>query len=297
MGRLATWLTDKVVSWLTHETPRADIPLSDFDRLCFEIRPCDVLLIEGRSRVSNVIKNITQSAWTHAALYIGRLHDIEDSATREIIAAHHHDSPTDQLIIEAVLGEGTIVRPLAKYRGEHLRICRPKGLSLSDAQRVMTYATQHLGNGYDVRHLLDIGRFLLPYALIPRRWKSSLFEHHAGVPTRTVCSSMLAAAFSAVHFPILPVIHRTEDGRLQLFKRNSRLHTPRDFDYSPYFDIIKYPFLGFDDLAVYRQLPWDQNGVICNGENECYLPQDFAAPRRRAYSPGRLPSSEASGQS
>lgn len=294
MGRLATWLAQKVVSWLTHEMPASDISLSDFDRLCFEIRPCDVLLVEGRSRVSNVIKNITQSPWTHAAIYIGRLHDVEDPAARELIAAHHQGHATDQLIIEAVLGEGTIVRPLSKYRGEHVRICRPKGLSLSDAQRVMSFAAQHLGNGYDVRHLLDIGRFLLPYALIPRRWKSSLFEHHAGVPTRTVCSSMIAGAFSAVHFPILPVIHRAEDGRLQLFKRNSRLHTPRDFDYSPYFDIIKYPLLGFDDLAVYRQLPWDQNGVICNGENECYLPQDLASARRRAFPPGRLPSSAAS---
>jgi hypothetical protein len=293
MRRLATWLTQKVIAWLVHETPASGIPLSDFDRLCFEIRPCDVLLVEGRSRVSNVIKNITQSAWTHAAIYIGRLHDIEDPELRDIVSAHFSGKPSDQLLIEAVLGEGTVVRPLSKYRGEHLRICRPKGLSLQDAQHVVRYSARHLGAGYDVRHLLDIGRLMVPYALVPRRWKSSLFEHRAGQPTRTVCSSMIAAAFSHVHFPILPVIHRAEDGRLHLYKRNTRLYTPRDFDYSPYFDIIKYPFLGFDDLAIYRQLPWDQDGVICNAENECYLPQGHPAATGRTFPAGSVPSSPA----
>ena len=30
--------------------------------------------------------------------------------------------------------------------------------------------------------------------------------------------------------------------------------------------------MGLDDLAVYRQLPWDQNGVVCNDANDCYIP-------------------------
>jgi len=272
MRKLAAWIGRKITDWLVHEESPTGIPLSDFERLCYEIRPCDVLLIEGRSRVSNVIKNITQSSWTHAALYVGRLHDIEDDEIRDLVASHYAGSAKEQLVLEAVMGEGTIVSPLSKYRGEHLRICRPKGLSLADSRRVLDYSARHLGAQYDVRHLLDIARFMLPYALVPRRWKSSLFEHNAGVATRTVCSSMIAAAFSYVHFPIMPVIQRKTDGQLQLYKRNTRLHTPRDFDYSPYFDIIKYPFLGFDDLAIYRQLPWDQNGVICNSETECFIP-------------------------
>lgn len=266
-------MIQKLVGWLTHEAPVNALPLSDFSRLCFEIRPCDVLLVEGRSRVSNVIKNITQSAWTHAALYIGRLHDVEDPEIRSMIARHYRGDEREQLMVEAVLGEGTIISPLSKYRGEHLRICRPKGLSLQDAQQVVSFGVRHLGADYDVRHLLDLARFMFPYALVPRRWQSSLFEHNAGIAARTVCSSVIAAAFTAVHFPILPVIHRETDGRLHLYKRNTRFYTPRDFDYSPYFDIIKYPFLGFDDLAIYRQLPWDQNGVICNDANDCFIPQ------------------------
>ena len=76
---LYNWLTDKITHWLVHEDELDTPSLCDFDRLSFEIRPCDVLLIEGRSRVSNVIKSITHSPWTHSALYIGRIHEIENS--------------------------------------------------------------------------------------------------------------------------------------------------------------------------------------------------------------------------
>jgi hypothetical protein len=36
---------------------------SDFDTLCRVLRPGDVLLVEGRERVSNAIKYLTQSTW------------------------------------------------------------------------------------------------------------------------------------------------------------------------------------------------------------------------------------------
>jgi hypothetical protein len=56
-----------------------------------------------------------------------------------------------------------------------------------------------------------------------------------------------------------------------LFRRNTKLITPSDFDYSPYFDVIKYPMLGLDDLAVYRKLPWDRTGVHCNDIGDCFV--------------------------
>jgi len=267
-----SWLGRKITDWLIHEDAPSGVPQCDFERLSFEIRPCDVLLVEGRARVSEVIKTITQSQWTHSALYLGRLHDIEDENVREHVSWLYDGDPSDQLILEPLLGEGTVVSPLRKYAGEHVRICRPAGLSRADAGRVMAFAVKHLGREYDVRQLLDLARFLFPYGIIPRRWRSSLFEHNVGVPTRTVCSTLIAAAFSSVHFPILPVIHREENGTIKLYKRNTRLYVPRDFDTSPYFEIIKYPLLGLNDLAVYRQLPWDTEGVVCNGEDECFIP-------------------------
>jgi len=273
------WISSQVIRWLTHERPLTGVPQCNFDRLSFEMRPCDVLLVEGRSRVSDVIKTITQSQWTHAALYIGRLHDIEDEAIREHVSWQYDGDPSDQLIIEPLLGKGTVVSALHTYDEDHVRICRPTGLLRADVNRVVKFAVQRLGSDYDVRQLLDLARFMFPYSVLPRRWRSSLFERNIGQPTRTVCSTMIAAAFSSVQFPILPVVHRSEDGQVKLYKRNTRLYVPRDFDTSPYFEIIKYPLLGLDDLAVYRQLPWDTEGVICNNENECFIPgEDGATP-------------------
>ncbi|TNF37803.1 MAG: hypothetical protein EP315_02115 [Gammaproteobacteria bacterium] len=234
----------------------------------YEIRPGDVILVEGRSRVSDIIKTITLSCWTHSALYIGRLHNIDDPVLREFLQRFYKGEPNDQLIIESQLGEGTIVADIGKYRHSHVRICRPTNLTRQDAQKVIAYAIHQLGTYYNVRQILDLARFLFPYGILPKRWRSSLFEHNAGAPTYTVCSSMLAEAFSAVHFPILPVLHRDEEGNLKIFKRNTKLITPRDFDYSPYFDVIKYPILDFDELSIYRKMPWDRDGVIFNDENE-----------------------------
>ncbi len=260
------WIAD----WLTKEGPPATSPLCDFNRLTYELRPGDVLLVEGRSRVSNVIKTITQSSWTHSALYIGRIYDIRDPKLQQRVRMSYHGDLSEQLLVEALLGVGTLIVPISKYRRDHLRICRPSGLEPEDAQKVVTHAIQHLGFDYDMRHLLDLARFFLPWTVLPRRWRSSLFEHNAGPPTRTVCSSMLASAFNEVNFPILPFIDRDDDGSLRFFKRNPRLITPKDFDYSPYFDIIKYPFLGLDDLAVYRRLPWGDEDRLYNDDARAF---------------------------
>jgi hypothetical protein len=267
-------VADKIVAWLTREPGTPGSFLCDFERIRFEIRPADVLLIEGRTRVSDVIKTVTQSPWSHSALYLGRLSDIEDANVRKQVRDHYDGDDQDQLLLEALLGQGTLITPLKRYRHEHIRICRPQTLSPADAQSVIAFAVHHLGWGYDIRQLLDLARFLFPWSVLPRRWASTLFQHNAGGPTRTVCSSMLAAAFASVHYPIRPVIQRTEDGQLKLYRRNFRLFTPSDFDYSPYFDIIKYPYLGFDDVALYRNLPWDDEGVVCNAENDCFTPAE-----------------------
>ena len=273
------WFSSRITEWLTREQEPTGLPQCDFDRLAFEIRPGDVLLVEGRSRISEVIKTITQSQWTHAALYIGRLHEIEDEATREHVSWLYDGEPNDQLLIESMLGKGTIVSNIRNYAGDHLRVCRPTGLTRRDANRVVEYAAKHLGRDYDMRHLLDLARFVFPYGVIPRRWRSSLFEHRVGLPTRTVCSTMIAAAFASVNFPILPVVRRQESGEITFYKRNTKLYVPRDFDISPYFEIFKYPLLGLHDLAVYRQLPWDTEGVVCNDEDECFIPvPDTATP-------------------
>jgi hypothetical protein len=270
---IRTWLMDRMSDWLnTAVDDNVDSQLTDFDRLCEELHQGDVLLVEGRTRVSHVIKSITNSPWTHSVLYIGRLDELRDEYLQEKVSEYYQGESHEQLIIEAMLGEGTVIYPVKKYEYEHLRICRPKGLSRSDRQQVIDFALSQLGYDYDVRHLLDLARFLVPYSIFPRRWRSTLFQQYAGRSTRNVCSYMMGEAFGSVNFPILPIAERSEDGNLKLYKRNPRLFTPKDFDYSPYFDIIKYPYFGLDDVAAYRGLPWDTEGMVCNASGDCFVP-------------------------
>ena len=265
-GKFSNWISSGFIRWLTTDRPYMGIPLCDFDRIRYEIRPCDVLLIEGRSRISDIIRSITQSSWSHAALYIGRLHDIEDPKMRNLLATHWQGSPDTQLIIEGMMGQGTIVNSISQYEHDHIRVCRPRGLSRRDAQEVVAFLIRKLGTDYDVRQILDLARFLLPWSIMPRRLRSQLFEGHPTQSTKTVCSSMIAEAFASVEFPILPLVKKHAEHGIELITRNPKLYTPRDFDYSPYFDIIKYPFVEFADYAMYRKLPWNREGLISHDE-------------------------------
>ena len=253
------WIISKTGRWLMRNTAPSRAYLCDFDRIRYEVRPGDVLLVEGRNHISNVIKQITQSPWTHSALYIGRLHDIDDPNLRSELRKFYHGPPDNQLLIESLLGKGTIVTDINRYKEEHIRICRPQGLSRTDAQKVTAFALHRLGREYDLRQIFDLFRFLFPWAILPRRWRSSLFESNAQKPTHDICSSMIAEAFASVKFPILPILVRDTTKGMQIIPRNPKLFTPSDFDYSPYFHIIKYPYLDIASPTSYSELPWKED--------------------------------------
>ncbi len=266
---MAGWVHDRFTRWLAQEMQAVGKTQCDFNRLRDAIRPADVLLVEGHTRLSQFIKNITQSRWTHSALYIGHLHEIGDDHVRRRIQNAYHGDPHEPLLIEGLIGEGIIAVPLSKYRDATLRLCQPRGLAREDAAKIVSFAAHHLGIGYDTRQLFDLARFVSPYGVLPRRWRSTLFDGTAGIADRTICSTLIAAAFQSVNFPVLPVMDRQGGGEMRLYQRNPRLCLPRDFDYSPYFDSIKFPPLALDEAGGYRDLPWDGRGVVCNGEDDC----------------------------
>jgi hypothetical protein len=78
----------------------------------------------------------------------------------------------------------------------------------------------------------------------------------SGDPSRLICSALIAEAFHAVHYPILPKIRLTHSRHaLQeiLEIRDSSLYCPRDFDISPYFNVVKPTIArGFN----YKSLSW-----------------------------------------
>jgi len=280
-----------VTHWLSEEPVSDAHPMSDFSKLRREIRSCDIILVEGHSRVAETIGSVTQSRWIHSALYIGRLHDVEDPRLRQKIREYFDGQPDVQLIIESQLGMGTVIRPLDTYKNRHLRLCRPRDLTYEDSQLVLKYAIHRLGTDYDVRQIMDLLRFYLPWSFLPKRFRSSLFEWKPGGSTHTVCSTLIAEAFGAVSFPVLPLVKRQEGGEVKLFQRNPKLCTPSDFDYSPYFDIIKYPYLEFEGATTpaYRLMPWYGHGVLDDEEALMYMeaklqqtmPEGADAPPRR----------------
>jgi hypothetical protein len=216
---------------------------SDPTALLATLKPGDVLLVEGNNHVAGVIKYLTQSTWSHAALYVGRIGDRENI----------HGEPL--VLVEAELGEGVVGSPLSKYHRHHTRICRPVGLTDDDRARVCAYAAERIGFDYDVKNIVDLLRYLCPMP-VPQRWRRRLMSLGSGHPTRIICSALIAQAFESVRYPILPKISRIESeaARQEIMEiRHSSLYAPRDFDISPYFEVVK-PTLarGFN----YREVSW-----------------------------------------
>jgi hypothetical protein len=216
---------------------------SDPDGLRAALRPGDVLLVEGNNRISGVIKYLTQSTWSHAALHVG---PIESRATSE---------GEPHVLIEANVGEGVVSAPLSKYFSCHTRVCRPVRLSPEDCARVCAYAVARIGFDYDVKNIADLLRYLMPLP-VPQRWRRRMIALGSGDPTRLICSALIAQAFELVRYPILPKVTRVESrsARREILEiRHSSLYAPRDFDISPYFAVVK-PTLerGFD----YKKVHW-----------------------------------------
>jgi len=82
---------------------------------------------------------------------------------------------------------------------------------------------------------------------------------------------MIAEAFAFVQFPILPLVKQSADEKVQMFRRNPKLCTPSDFDYSPYFKIIKYPFVDIHYHDDHHLLPWSGGAQLDEEETHFYM--------------------------
>lgn len=228
IGRfLANYLSKPLAkkSHITTNTP---------DLLAGSLRKGDVLLVDGNSRISEVIKYLTQSNWSHAALYVGEEYDPDQS---------HNPK---HVLIEADVVDGVRMVPLSLYDSYHTRICRPVGLTEEELNQVISHTMSRLGQQYDHKNILDLMRYVIRTP-VPSRWRRQMLAIGSGDPTRAICSSMIAEAFQTVMYPILPqvVIESTPGpSNIACYKevlhiRHHSLYAPRDFDVSPYFEIVK----------------------------------------------------------
>ncbi len=209
----------------------------------------DVILVEGSSRFSVAIKYLTQSTWSHSALYIGNAVDP---------AQMGEDA---RVIVEADIREGVRLMPLSIFYERHTRICRPIGLSSDEIDQLVDYAIAREGHQYDLKNIFDLARYLIQRPPVPDHWRRRLLSFGSGDPTRAICSSLIAQAFHSVGYPILPFFTAEESknpwlqGAVEEYAhiRHHSLFAPGDFDLSPYFDIVKPTVeYGFDP----KQFKW-----------------------------------------
>lgn len=209
------------------------------------LRPGDVVLVEGDRRISGAIKYLTQSTWSHAAMFVG--------------------GGDGQDLIEADLREGVRFIPLDSLLHLNLRICRPVGLTEADRTRVLDHMRASLGRRYDLKNVWDLARYLLPQPPIPKRFRRRFLALGSGDPTRAICSTVIAEAFERVNYPILPLIQTKTENAVtrEIFRiRHHSLYAPRDFDVSPYFAVIKPTIEGGFD---YRAVEWAAPGDALRG--------------------------------
>ena len=214
------------------------------------IRPADILLVEGpRSKINSAIRFLTQSTWSHSAIYVGLGAGLGERDGEPLV------------LVEAELGKGVIASPLSKYNTFNTRICRPVGLTAEDRIEVIRFVCERIGYAYDLKNIIDLMRYFLPNPPVPAHWRRRMIALGSGEPTRAICSTLIAQAFESVGYPILPEVRRVDqESRKEILHiRHHSLFAPRDFDISPFFAVVKPTIeTGFD----YKKMQWDTDKTI-----------------------------------
>lgn len=292
--RLEAWITNILTRLLTRPLRGYEqrVPNS-LARMKEQLHKGDVILVEGDQRVSQVIKYLTTSSWSHTALYIGdelRRHD--PALAQEL--DRRFGSEARHLIIEADNPGGVTCAPVAKYMRYNIRVCRPR-LRRGDVDRIIDFAFSHLGRKYNVRHIFDLAKYFFPVSIIPRRFRQTVLHSGSEERSEIICSTLIARAFGSVGYPVLPKVTVDEiKAQTSRWRRwigggsavralyeeaDPAFITPRDFDLSPYFDIVKINYVtepGFD----YRQIEWTlpQKAMPAPAHGETKPPSD-ASPQ------------------
>ena len=239
---------------------RSHVPTSPREVVAAALRKGDVVLVDGTSRFSSAIKYLTQSTWSHAALYIG------DALGPPV------DGQEPNVLCDVDVNDGVRTIPLSTFSDLHTRICRPVGLEEAEIDRLITFMLSRVGNSYDLKNIVDLARYLIRTP-VPDPMKRRMLALGSGQPTQAICSTLIAQAFGSLNYPILPEVELIEPNtpgarkaRAEILHiRHHSLYMPRDFDTSPFFKIIKPRIEGGFD---YHQLVWcrDEAGAPMTDE-------------------------------
>ncbi|HEU0152250.1 MAG TPA: YiiX/YebB-like N1pC/P60 family cysteine hydrolase [Arenimonas sp.] len=211
------------------------IPTSPTNLLAATLRKGDVVLVEGSSRFATAIKYLTQSTWSHAALCIGDA------------LGPPPEGEEPRVLVDVDVVEGVRTIPLSTFSGLHTRICRPVGLEAAEIDALVEFMLSRKGITYDLKNIFDLARYFIRTPPVPGSMKRRMLSLGSGEPTKAICSTLLAQAFASIRYPILPEVELVDADaagarrarREILHIRHHSLYAPRDFDVSPFFQIVK----------------------------------------------------------
>ena len=194
LGALADFLARPV-------RPASQPDVADTESLAHLLRPGDVLLTEGVSRASAIVRRVTRSPWAHVSMYVGPLEDGADP----------------RCIVEADITAGVRAVPLSEFKGQRARIVRPMGLDDGQRRRVAEWVVGRVGDPYDLAHAWALARWLLRLAPRPKAMAQDA--------RRFICSTLLAQAFLLFGHPVAAA--------------DVRHVVPRDFETASGFEVVK----------------------------------------------------------
>ena len=88
---------------------------NNLSKLYKVIQPGDVVLVEGRSEMSRLIKLFSSSHWSHVAMYVGKAL-IESNHKDRSSYLKRYGEDANHMLVEAFSGKGVIATPLKKYK-------------------------------------------------------------------------------------------------------------------------------------------------------------------------------------
>lgn len=279
---LRNWISNRISAFLTRPLGHYERnSRTDVEQLRRQVRKGDVLLVEGDQRVSWLIKSLTHSSWSHAALYVGDELLKRPGPLRDL-ALEHFGEDAEHMLVEALI-DGVVVSPIGKYGVFNVRLCRPHRIRSAHIAEVVDRAIEAIGLQYDMRNIFDLALHLGLASLLPGRRRRVL--RMGSLSSRTViCTSLIGRLFQTVGFPVLPEVSRADTSppsrRLRWFRgrrpkphagvyrrRDPTLLTPRDFDLSPYFEVVKFGVVGSRGFD-YQRIEWAESAGSPDGEDE-----------------------------
>ncbi len=242
---------------------------NNMDNFYRYVRKGDIILVEGRTELSRIIKLFSNSHWSHSAMYIGDELIRKNRPDREKYLEKFGEE-AGHLIIEALSDEGVVANPVSKYQDHNIRVCRPFKLRKDDQQVVLEHVINSLGQQYDQQNIIDIALQLLPKWMNPFKKRSVRAKLGNRDGFQVICSGVLARAFQRVGYPVYPELRESLAAAesdpespfgAPLIMRHFSQILPRDFDLSPTFEIIKFNVIATGKFD-YRNLIWVEEDKV-----------------------------------